>query len=337
MLTSHINFSLKDLNTFGIDVLAAQYLECTTVDSLKEAISISNEINENRLILGGGSNILFTGNFDGVVIHPVITGVETLEEDEGSVTLRVGSGVEWDSLVEHTVNEGLGGLENLSLIPGSVGASPIQNIGAYGVEVKDSIVWVEGLYIESQKPFLLKNHECKFGYRDSVFKNELKGKVVVTYVVFKLSKQPSLVTHYGNLEAEMDKLGGKNLMNLRQAVIDIRNSKLPDPKILGNAGSFFKNPVVDITIVEELQKEFEKVPYYPVSENEVKLPAGWLIEQSGWKGKRMGNVGVHKEQALVLVNYGGAKGSEVVELAHKVRQSVMERFNVSLEMEVNVV
>lgn len=337
MLTTHKNYSLKKFNTFGIDVNASQFLECTTMGALVEALTLSNSQYVRRLILGGGSNILFTRDFDGVVIHPLITGIETLAEDEESITLRVGAGVEWDSLVEYSVNQGFGGLENLSLIPGNVGASPIQNIGAYGVEVKDSIEWVEGLFIDNQKPFILKNNECNFGYRDSIFKNELKGQVVVTHVVFKLSKQPSLVTHYGNLEAELERLGGKNLKNLRKAVIEIRNSKLPDPKVLGNAGSFFKNPVVDISLVEELQKEFDKVPYYPVSENDVKLPAGWLIEQSGWKGKRVGNVGVHKDQALVLVNYGGAKGSEVVELAHMVRQSVMERFNVSLEMEVNVV
>jgi UDP-N-acetylmuramate dehydrogenase len=210
-----------------------------------------------------------------------------------------------------------------------VGASPIQNIGAYGVEVKDCIVEVEGVYVNSLKPFTKSNEECNFGYRDSIFKNDLKGKVVVCHVIFKLSKNPKLVTHYGNLDAEIERLGGVSLANIRQAVINVRNSKLPDPKVLGNAGSFFKNPMVDISVVEELQKEFEKVPYYPVSENYVK--------QCGWKGKQFGNVGVHKDQALVIVNYGGAMGKEVIELAHKVRHSVMERFNISLEMEVNVV
>jgi UDP-N-acetylmuramate dehydrogenase len=296
-----------------------------------------SEMELKPLILGGGSNILFTNHFDGAIIHPAIDGIEIVSEDDTSVIIKAGAGVEWDSLVEYTVNKGLGGLENLSLIPGNVGASPIQNIGAYGVEAKDCIEIVEGIYIHTHKSFSLSKSECKFNYRDSIFKNDLRGKTIITYVSFKLLKTPLLVTHYGNLDVELEKLGGKSLANVRQAVINVRNSKLPDPKVLGNAGSFFKNPVVDISVVEELQKDYEKVPYYPVSDSYVKLPAGWLIEQCGWKGKKIGNVGVHKDQALVIVNYGGANGKEVIDLAHKVRHSVMEKFNVSLEMEVNVV
>ncbi|PKP35993.1 MAG: UDP-N-acetylenolpyruvoylglucosamine reductase, partial [Bacteroidetes bacterium HGW-Bacteroidetes-15] len=311
--------------------------EATSVDALKEALEMVSEMELRLFILGGGSNILFTSHFDGAIIHPAIDGIEVVSEDDLSVVIKVGAGVEWDSLVEHVVNKGLGGLENLSLIPGNVGASPIQNIGAYGVEVKDCIEKVEGIYISSLKPFALSKDECNFGYRDSIFKNDLKGKVVVTHVTYKLSKNPVLITHYGNLDSELEKLGGKTLATVRQAVINVRNSKLPDPAVLGNAGSFFKNPMVDISVVEELQKDYEKVPFYPVSESYVKLPAGWLIEQCGWKGKKYGNVGVHKDQALVIVNYGGANGKEVIDLAHKVRHSVMEKFNVSLEMEVNVV
>lgn len=337
MLTSHINYSLRNHNSFGVDVFANQYFEATTVEELIEALVMISEMELKPLVLGGGSNILFTNNFDGAVIHPAIDGIDLISEDDTNVIIRVGAGVEWDYLVDYAVGKGYGGLENLSLIPGNVGASPIQNIGAYGVEVKDSIVEVEGVNINSLKPFSMSNEECRFGYRDSVFKNQLKGKVVVTHVVFKLSKNPTLVTHYGNLDTELEKLGGISLLNIRQAVINVRNSKLPDPKLLGNAGSFFKNPMVDISVVEDLQKEFEKVPFYPVSESYVKLPAGWLIEQCGWKGKQIGNVGVHKDQALVIVNYGGANGKEVIDLAHKVRHSVMERFNISLEMEVNVV
>jgi UDP-N-acetylmuramate dehydrogenase len=336
-MDTHKNYSLKDLNTFGIDALASNYIEVESTDQLKEAILQAKNNQDNLLILGGGSNILFKSDFKGTVIHPKIELIEIVIEDEHSTVLKVGAGVEWDSLVDYTVKKGLYGLENLSLIPGSVGASPIQNIGAYGVEAKDSIEQVEGIYIDSLSPFTLSNSECKFGYRDSIFKNKRKGQVVITYVFFKLRKQKDLVTHYGNLDAELERLGGKTLENVRKAVIDIRNSKLPDPKILGNAGSFFKNPVVDISLVDDLQKKYDKVPFYPVNDDFVKLPAGWLIEKSGWKGKRIGNVGVHKDQALVIVNYGNATGSEVVELAHQVRQSVMELFNVSLEMEVNVI
>jgi UDP-N-acetylmuramate dehydrogenase len=337
MLTINRDYSLKHLNTFGIDVKAKFFLEVSTVETLKEAIAEANKLTENILILGGGSNILFTTDFDGAIIHPAIEGIEKISETETHIVLKVGAGVDWDYFVNHTVTQGLGGIENLSLIPGSVGASPIQNIGAYGVEVKDTILKVEGIFIDSLKGFMFSNADCNFGYRDSVFKNDLKRKVIVTHVYFSLSKQPTLVTHYGNLDTEIEKFGERNLKNVRQAVINIRESKLPDPKVLGNAGSFFKNPIVEILLVEELQKNFEKVPFYPVNESFVKLPAGWLIEQSGWKGKRIGNVGVHKDQALVIVNYGGATGNEVVELAHMVRQAVMKQFNVSLEMEVNMV
>lgn len=337
MLTSLLNFSLKNHNTFGIDVSAAQYFEATSYDEVKEALEIIAEMEMKPLVLGGGSNMLFISSFEGAILHPAIKGIEIVSEDDSNVILRVGAGVEWDSLVDYTVGKGYGGLENLSLIPGNVGASPIQNIGAYGVEVKDCITQVEGLYISNQKAFSLSNEECEFGYRDSIFKNDLKGKTVVTHVLFKLSKAPQLITHYGNLETELENLGGVSLPNVRQAVINVRNSKLPDPKVLGNAGSFFKNPMVDISLVEDLQKEYDKVPYYPVNGDYVKLPAGWLIEQCGWKGKRIGNVGVHKDQALVIVNYGGAAGKEVIGLAQKVRESVMEKFKISLEMEVNVV
>jgi UDP-N-acetylmuramate dehydrogenase len=331
------NHPLKDYNTFGLNVTANQFYQVDTIEELSEAIKNIKSEKMQHLILGGGSNILFTSNYNGAIIHPSIDGVETIDDNEKYILLRVGAGVEWDSLVEQTVSMGLCGLENLSLIPGKVGAAPIQNIGAYGVEAKDSIEKVDGIFIDTLEHFSLNNAECKFGYRNSVFKNKLKGKVVVTHVTFRLSKECNLVTHYGNLEVEIDKLGSKTLQNVRQAVINIRNAKLPDPKEFGNAGSFFKNPVVDIALVEALQEKYTHVPFYPVNDNLVKLPAGWLIEKSGWKGKRVGNVGVHKDQALVIVNFGNATGQEIVELAHQVRQSIMEMFNVSLEMEVNVV
>lgn len=331
------NYSLKSLNTFGIDAKTDHFIEVKSVDDLKEAIKWIKDNHFEWLVLGGGSNVLFKGDYKGVVVKPAILGIEDVFENEQYVSIKVGAGVDWDGLVEYAVNRGLGGIENLSLIPGSVGASPIQNIGAYGVEAKDTIERVEGIYIDTLKPFTLTNDECQFGYRDSIFKNELKGKVVVTHVVFRLSRMPKCTVHYGNLEEELKQFGEINIANIRKAVIAIRNSKLPDPKELGNAGSFFKNPVVDIALVEDLQKKFDKVPYHPVSDDLVKLPAGWLIEQCGWKGKRIGKVGVHKMQALVLVNHGGCTGHDAVCLAHSIRESVMEKFNVALEMEVNVI
>ncbi|MDD2197647.1 MAG: UDP-N-acetylmuramate dehydrogenase [Bacteroidales bacterium] len=331
------NYCLKSLNTFGIDAKADHFIEAKSVADLKEAIKWIKDNQFQWFVLGGGSNVLFKGDYKGVVVKPAILGIDDVYEDEQYVSLKVGAGVDWDNLVEYAVNRGLGGIENLSLIPGSVGASPIQNIGAYGVEAKDTIERVEGIYIDTLKSFMLANDGCQFGYRDSIFKNELKGKVVVTHVIFRLSKTPKYAIHYGNLEEELKQFGQLNIANIRKAVIAIRNSKLPDPKELGNAGSFFKNPVVDITLVEDLQKKFDKVPYYPVSNELVKLPAGWLIEQCGWKGKRIGKVGVHKMQALVLVNYEGCSGDDVIYLAHSIRESVMEKFNVTLEMEVNII
>jgi UDP-N-acetylmuramate dehydrogenase len=336
MISPQANYSLRDLNTFGIDAKAHLFYKVDTVEELKIAITELKQSTLEILVLGGGSNILFTKDYAGGIIQPNILGVETIDFTDDFELIRVGAGVEWDSLVEFTVAKGLGGIENLSLIPGTVGASPIQNIGAYGVEVKDCIQNVEGIFIDSLSAFNFSASECQFGYRDSIFKNELKGKVVVTYVTFKLSKSPTLITHYGNLDSEINYLGGLSLQNVRQAVINIRNSKLPNPKDMGNAGSFFKNPMVDIQVVENLQKTFEKVPFYPVNDKQVKLPAGWLIEQSGWKGKRHGNVGVHKDQALVLVNLGGGNGEEVLELAQKVQSDVLSQFGVKLEMEVNV-
>ncbi len=329
--------SLKSLNTFGFDIKANHYFEVSSVESLKNALQWTDEHGVSLTILGGGSNILFTDDFRGVVIKPSIMGIETLREDEEQVMIRVGAGVEWDHLVDYTVGRGWGGLENLSIIPGNVGASPIQNIGAYGVEAKDTIEQVEGIYIDSQQPFLLSNAQCLFGYRDSIFKKELKGKVVITHVTFRLSKNPTLMVQYGNLQEELKQHGEVNISNIRKAVIAIRNAKLPDPKVIGNAGSFFKNPVVDIALANRIKQDYEKVPIHAVSETLSKLPAGWLIEQCGWKGKRVGNVGVHANQALVLVNHGRGTGKEVLSLAKAIQQSVMDKFGIPLEMEVNVV
>ncbi len=331
------DYPLDNLNTFGVAANAKYFIKPKSLSELVE--SVKNIIPKDlpMLVLGGGSNVLFTKDFNGVIIQPSLTGIEEIHSDNDSVTLSVGAGEVWDNFVEYTVYKGLCGIENLSLIPGSVGASPIQNIGAYGVEAKDCIEMVMGLNLESMEMVEYTKNQCQFDYRNSIFKNELKGKVIITHVFFKLSKHLTPITHYGNLEDELKTIGYKTLENIRKAVISIRNSKLPDPAKLGNAGSFFKNPIVHIDTVSELKKRFEKVPFYPVNDNSVKLPAGWLIEQCGWKGKRIGNVGVHQNQALVLVNYGGANGIEVLSLAEMVRESVFKNFSVSLEMEVNVI
>ncbi|NOU19968.1 MAG: UDP-N-acetylmuramate dehydrogenase [Bacteroidales bacterium] len=331
------DYSLKSKNSFGLDINTQFFVEASTLDSISFALNYASYSNLPILILGGGSNILFTKDYNGLVIHPIIKGIEVTEDATDSIIVKVGAGVNWDYLVEWSVLKGLGGLENLSFIPGNVGASPIQNIGAYGVEAKDTIVKVEGLSIVSKKLVALNNSECQFDYRNSIFKNELKNKVIITYVHLKLSKKPTLVTHYGNIEEEISNLGEKSLNTIRQAIINIRKRKLPDPAELGNAGSFFKNPVVNTEIFEKIKGKFEKAPSYPVSDSVVKIPAGWLIEQCGWKGKRVGNCGVHKDQALVIVNYGNATGSEILNLAEQIQKTVLDQFGVELEMEVNIV
>lgn len=331
------DYQLKSLNTFGIEA-EAQYLAiANTIEKISFALNFASYNQVPILVLGGGSNTLFTKDFNGVVIQPIIPGIQVIEDMEDFMLIRVGAGVNWDDLVEWAVDKGVGGIENLSLIPGSVGATPIQNIGAYGIEVKDTIVKVEGMYLESKKTFELLNTECQFGYRDSIFKKELKGKVIITYVWFKLNKRYELITHYGNLEEEISQLGEKNLKTVREAVINIRRRKLPDPAVLGNAGSFFKNPVVSISKFNSIREKIGTVPSYPLSEEFIKIPAGWLIEQCGWKGKKIGNCGVHKDQALVIVNYGGASGTEVYNFARQIKESVSQQFDINLEMEVNIV
>jgi len=331
------DFPLKSRNTFGLDVSSRCFVEANTTDKISFSLNYASYYNLPVLILGGGSNTLFTKNYEGLIIHPSIQGIDVIEDLSDSTVIRVGAGVNWDFLVDWCVSRNLGGLENLSFIPGNVGASPIQNIGAYGVEAKDTILKVEGINVVTKKIFELNNAECKFDYRYSIFKNELKHKVVITFVYFKLSKTPNLITHYGNIEEEIEKIGEKSISTVRQAVINIRKRKLPDPAELGNAGSFFKNPLVSINDFEEIKKRFDKAPSYPASENSVKVPAGWLIEQCGWKGKQVGDCGVHKDQALVLVNYGNATGNEILNLAKQIQKSVHDQFGIELEMEVNVV
>ncbi len=330
-------YSLKTRNTFGLDVWTRFFVETSTTDKISFSFNYAAYYDLPILILGGGSNMLFTKKFEGLVIHPTIQGIEVIEDAPNSVMVKVGAGVCWDSFVEWSVTRKLGGIENLSLIPGDVGASPIQNIGAYGVEAKDTIIKVEGLNIVTNKIVEFSNSDCHFDYRYSIFKGELKGKIIVTNVFFNLSKTPTLVTHYGNLDEEIEKLGTKDLETVRQAVINIRKRKLPDPSELGNAGSFFKNPVIPIESFEEIKRKYEKAPSYPVSDKLAKIPAGWLIEQCGWKGKQVGNCGIHKDQALVIVNYGNATGNEILNLAKQIQKSVLDQFGITIEMEVNVV
>ncbi len=341
MLEIKTDYSLKSLNTFGLDVKTTCYINVPTTEDALDILKSKTKKSYKKplLVLGGGSNLLFQNDFTGTVIHPTMQGIEVSGETKEDVYLRAGAGVSWDDFVAYCVENGWGGVENLSHIPGNVGASPVQNIGAYGVEAKDSIISVRGIYLDRHETFTFDNPSCCFGYRNSIFKHELKGKVLITHVSFRLSKKPAFITHYGNVHDELiSSFGGEvNLVNIRKAIISIRQQKLPEPEVLGSAGSFFKNPTVPKAKADFLKKEFPNIPCYPTTNGEVKLAAGWLIEQCGWKGKRVGNVGVYPQQALVLVNYGDAKGSEIVELSKEIQQSVKQKFAVTLEPEVNII
>lgn len=330
------DISLKPFNTFGIDVTASYFAKANTVEKILYAINFASYNKLPFYVLGGGSNILFTRNIEGVVINPAIQGVQLQSDDEQYYVFRVGAGVVWDKLVEFAAENNLGGIENLSHIPGLVGASPIQNIGAYGVEAKDSIVKVEAIDVATRKPVEFNSSECHFGYRDSIFKRELKGKVIITHVWFRLSKKPTFALSYGSLADEVAKLGEVTVQNVRKAVINIRKSKLPDPSELSNAGSFFKNPVVAVDKYNALKSQHADLSGFQVSEGLYKIPAGWLIEKAGWKGKQVGRCGVHHKQALVLVNLGGATGTEILHLAAAIQQSIWDQFGIELEREVNV-
>ncbi len=331
--------SLKELNTFGVDVNADKLITITTAEELKQALSLP-EIKTNRwMVLGGGSNILFTRDFNGTVILNKIKGIEKIKEDDTHIWIKAGSGEVWHELVLWCVNKNYGGIENLSLIPGSTGAGPIQNIGAYGVEIKDVIESVEAIMVEDGSLRVLTNSECLFGYRDSIFKHELKGKCIIVSVVFKLSKNPEVNTSYGAIKQELEKAGiiHPGIKDVSDAVIRIRRSKLPDPSALGNAGSFFKNPEVEKELYEKLKRDNETIPGFIQPSGKIKVPAGWLIEQCGLKGKRVGNTGTHKDQALVIVNYGNASGKEILDFADYVAAQVNSRFGITLEKEVNIV
>lgn len=333
------NYSLKNLNTFGINAYCRYFTEFNTIDSLKEIIEHPISKNHEKLILGGGSNILFTKDFNGIVLKNNILGIEKIKEDENHVYIKVGAGVNWHSFVLYCIEKNYSGVENLSLIPGNVGASPMQNIGAYGVEVKDVIETVHGILTNDLSEFSLSNSACKFAYRESIFKHELKNQAVITHVIYRLNKTPKFNTSYGAIEQELEKMNIKELSikAISEAVCNIRRSKLPNPSEIGNAGSFFKNPTVDKTTFEKLKTQFSDMPNYPQADGNIKLAAGWLIEQCGWKGFRNNNFGVHKNQALVLVNYGNAKGGDIYRLSEDILQSVKEKFGIYLEREVNII
>lgn len=337
-MTLQENISLKKFNTFGIDVKAEYFAEVSEVNELLELLNSSEIKNQPSLFLGGGSNILFTADFKGVVIKLAIPGIEIIDEDRSTILVEAGAGVVWHDLVQFCVNKNFGGIENLSLIPGTAGAAPIQNIGAYGQEIKDIFESLSGYYLQDGAAGNFYKDNCRFGYRDSIFKRELKGKFIITKIRLRLSKDPVLNLSYGQVKQEVEKLNLKELTvkDVSRIICSIRKSKLPDPSIDGNAGSFFKNPEISFEKFSGLQKEFPDIPGYTHAKS-VKLAAGWLIEKCGWKGKRVGNSGSHSKQALVLVNYGGASGKEVLQLAGEIKSSVYKKFGIMLEEEVNII
>jgi UDP-N-acetylmuramate dehydrogenase len=333
------NYPLKDLNTFGIDVKAQLFANIKSEEQLYSLLTDKIFKDMPKFILGGGSNILFIQDFEGIVIKNSIPGIEIIKQDENYVWIKAGAGIIWHHMVLFCVERNLGGIENLSLIPGTVGAAPIQNIGAYGQEVKDVFENLEGLHIDSGDKKIFTSNQCKFAYRDSVFKRELKNKFVITSLVLRLSKKPVLNLNYGAVREELEKLNLENftIKNVSDVICKIRQSKLPDPKQIANAGSFFKNPEIGEDTFLKLKKEFPAIIGYPLENKKVKLAAGWLIEQCGWKGKRVGNTGSHSKQALVLVNYGGAKGSDILALAEQIKESVKNKFGIKLEEEINII
>ncbi len=328
--------SLKNYNTFGIEARAKEFIAVDTIDSLIEVVAS----NKDLFILGGGSNMLLTQDIEKLVVHVDLKGREIIEQNENFVIVKAQAGENWHEFVLWCISQDFGGIENLSLIPGNVGTTPIQNIGAYGVEIKDTLYSCEALNRKTLQIETFTNAQCQFDYRESVFKNELKEQYIITAVLFKLTKKDHAVsTTYGAIEAELSKQNIQNpsLKDISNAVIAIRQSKLPDPKELGNSGSFFKNPIISKEAYEKAKALHPDMPHYVVSENSVKVPAGWLIEQAGFKGKRFGDAGVHKNQALVLVNYGTATGAELVALSQNIQQTILTQFGIAIEAEVNII
>ena len=336
------NFSLKKYNTFGIDAAAKYFSIFSSVDELENILSFiaKEQISSNKqFILGGGSNILFTKNYDGLVLKNNIGGIHTIHLDEDHIYVKAGAGENWHKFVMHCIKNNFAGVENLSLIPGNVGASPMQNIGAYGVEIKDVFHSLEAFHLKEKRIINFSTNDCGFGYRESVFKKKYKDQFVILNVTHRLNKKPQYNISYGAIKEELEKLNVRELsiQAISQAVINIRSSKLPDPKVIGNAGSFFKNPEVSKEKYQILKSRFENIVGYTLNEGNVKLAAGWLIEQCGWKGFRRGDAGCHEKQALVLVNYGNASGEDIYDLSEEIKQSVKEKFDVELKREVNIV
>ena len=333
------NYPLLKLNTFGVDVKAKYFASINTINELIELTKTNVFKDLELLILGGGSNILFTKDFDGLVILNNVKGKEIIDQNQQSIFLKIGAGENWHELVMYCVDNGWGGIENLSLIPGNTGTAPMQNIGAYGVEIKETFIELEALEISSGKIVKFNNSDCEFGYRESVFKNKMKNQYIILNITLELKKNPVLNINYGDVKAILESQNIKNpaIKEVSNAIISIRQSKLPDPKKIGNSGSFFKNPIVSLNQLELIKKKYSNVVNYEINENEFKIAAGWLIERAGWKGKKFNNYGVHEKQALVLVNYGLANGMEIFELSEKIILDIKDKFGITLEREVNII
>lgn len=333
------NISLRPYNTFGIDANARYFTSFSSTGELQQIAESDLFSNNNHMILGGGSNVLFTSGYNGLLLKNELKGIELVEEDEAHYYVRAAAGENWHQLVMHCIEKNYAGLENLSLIPGNVGASPMQNIGAYGVEVKDVFHQLEAYHTKDKTVVHFSADDCAFGYRESVFKKKYKGQFVILYVTFKLNKQPVFNTSYGALQQELDAMGVHKLSiaAIARAVINIRRSKLPDPAVIGNAGSFFKNPTIPDEQYRQLKDKFENIVGYTAAPGQTKIAAGWLIEQCGWKGFRRGDAGCHARQALVLVNYGSATGKEIYQLSDEIVHSVEDKFGIILEREVNII
>jgi UDP-N-acetylmuramate dehydrogenase len=337
----HQNYSLKKYNTFGIDAIAKYFATFSSAESLEELLNNNNNV-PSKMILGGGSNVLFTNNYDGLVLKNEVSEIQIISDDDTFVYVKAGAGDLWHSFVLYCIKNNFGGVENLSLIPGNVGASPMQNIGAYGVEIKDVFYELEAFHLKEKTIQKFSAKDCEFGYRESVFKKKYKDQFAILNVTYRLRKNPEFNISYGAIGDELKKMNIENLSvkAISDAVIRIRTSKLPDPKIIGNAGSFFKNPVIGSHELHELHElgrlEDQKIPYYTIDENHFKIPAGWLIEQCGWKGFRKEDAGCYDKQALVLVNYGNASGKEIYNLSEEIKISVKEKFDIELEREVNI-
>ena len=335
MIKEYNTYPLLQHNTFGIEATATRFVEFTCEDDVLDFLGTG--FVGKSMVIGGGSNLLFVDNFDGTVFHSAIMGIDVVDECDNDLLVRVGSGVNWDQFVAYCVERGWHGLENLSLIPGEVGASAVQNVGAYGVEAGDLIERVEAVALATAEKRLFTHNDCRFAYRYSIFKDEEKGRNIITYVTYRLKKSAAFKLNYGNLLERVESLGGATLANVRKAVCEIRSAKLPDPAEIGSAGSFFMNPVVAAAVAARLKEEYPAMPQYPLACGDVKLSAGWMIEQCGWKDTPHEHVGVYRHQALVVINRGGAKGGDVIAFAAAVVASVKEKFGVELNMEVNVI